>query len=119
VKASDQDIKALFDRMNQHVERGGDIPFGVFGMLPGHVPEIVDGLAGPVACSDLEVVLFPDSPGRMAFFCNRIGCLCTPCRDDMEGEYPEYCPELCEMYGVDVDDEDMELLYDGDDFGDY
>lgn len=66
----------------------------------------------PFSCSDLE--LYIGDRSSIGFFCGRLGCLCSCCREDMEGEYPTYCPDPEEIFDV-YEDED---LYDEEDYED-
>lgn len=57
----------------------------------------------PFGCPDLEVYIWgpektKDGKAHVAWFCGRIGCLCSCCREDMEGEYPNYCPDPDELF---------------------
>lgn len=44
----------------------------------------------PFSCLHLELYIWES--GSVAYFCDKIGCLCSPCREDLEGKYPSYCP---------------------------
>lgn len=60
----------------------------------------------PFSCADLH--LLPTEGGGIIFMCGRIGCLCSPARGDLTGDYPEYCPpeDYLERLAWDWDDED-------------
>jgi len=68
----------------------------------------------PFGCSDLELYVWhkdetEDGLNHVAYFCSRLGCLCTCAREDVPGEensYPNYCPNLDEMFWDDSYDED-------------
>ena len=49
----------------------------------------------PFGCPHLEMYLWgiPSNPPVVGWFCDILGCICDPCRSDMEGEYPTSCPD--------------------------
>jgi len=65
----------------------------------------------PFGCPDLELYVWPpnkDGSQSVAYFCGRVGCLCSCCREDMDGEYPSYCPDPDELdFEYDAEDDDF------------
>lgn len=65
----------------------------------------------PFGCPDLELyscVWPPNKDGSqsVAYFCGRVGCLCSCCTEDMDGEYPAYCPGPDELdFEYDAEDD--------------
>jgi len=62
---------------------------GCMGMKTTQTEKLKE-IPKPFSCPDLELYIW-DS-GAVAFFCERLGCLCSCCREDLQGEYPNYCP---------------------------
>lgn len=65
----------------------------------------------PFGCPDLFVHPFFEKKQlkSVAWFCNRLGCLCSCCREDFTKpteEYPKYCPDPFEEYCL--EDEEWE-----------
>ena len=87
-------------------EESKKVVAGVLGLKAG---ALMGNVSKPFGCEDLEFILYEDQ--RVAWFCGRIGCLCTPCREDMEGTYPDYCPpsDALErsLYLPDYEEEDI------------
>ena len=67
--------------------------------------ELLNQIPRPFSCPDLEVYIFDSK--SVAFFCERIGCLCSCCREDLEGIYPSYCPDPEEVFDIYEDYEDI------------
>lgn len=64
-------------------------------------------LPKPFSCTDLEFV--PTEGGGIVWFCGRLGCLCSPAREDLEGDYPTFCPDPDERFWMDdYEDEDAD-----------
>lgn len=68
----------------------------------------------PFGCPDLFIQ--PTSKNSVIWFCDRVGCICSCCREDMNKEnekYPNYCPpkEGFEPCGCIDDPEDFEDEY--------
>ncbi len=61
----------------------------------------------PWGCPRLEVYIWSGDgkPASFGFFCDICGCICEPCRADMDGTYPEACPEEGES-SLDEDEEE-------------
>jgi hypothetical protein len=86
------------------------------GTLGARVGNLTKDLPMPFGCPDLEIVFFQG--GAIAYFCGRLGCLCSPLREDFDGDYPDCCPPEGYLdYGPpDNDDEDeYDDNYDDDD----
>lgn len=74
-------------------------------------------LPKPFSCPDLEFV--PTEGGGIVWFCGRIGCLCSPVREDLEGDYPDFCPDPDELYYGGEDDWDDDYADPEDYYQDY
>lgn len=67
----------------------------------------------PFGCPDLFVnpCIEDGKLSSVIWFCDRVGCLCSCCREDMDSpkeEYPTYCPSRSEFHHYGEEDEDWE-----------
>lgn len=65
----------------------------------------------PFGCADLFVnpCIEGDKLVSVVWFCDRVGCICSCCREDMDSpkeEYPIYCPSRSEVhyYGKELEE---------------
>lgn len=86
---------------------------GMIGMKTTQVDKLKT-IPMPFGCPDLELYVWSpkessDGKWHVAYFCGRIGCLCSPCREDMEETYPSYCPDPDELFfNYDPEDDPLE-----------
>jgi len=84
---------------------------GAIGMKTLQIDKLKE-IPMPFGCPDLELYVWSpkeskDGKWYVAYFCSRVGCLCAPAREDMEGEYPSYCPDPNEIYMSEEEYEDF------------
>jgi len=86
----------------QHEET---IVSGIIGQKTTQIEKLKE-IPMPFGCPDLELYVWSpqetkDGKWAVAYFCGRVGCLCSPCREDFDETYPSYCPEDNEFTSFD------------------
>lgn len=100
--ACKQYLQLFFDtKQDEYIKRGiwefGENKDKCLGLTSKRILEAK--LPMPFGCPDLFIQPCIDDKGKLTgvvWFCDRIGCICSCCREDLTApneEYPIYCPE--------------------------
>lgn len=91
--------EAFFKRLDELAKNNDPrVTKGVMGAL---MNDTCSDLPFPFSCKSLEIRLWPDGKASIAYFCHEVGCLCSPCRDDLMDDFrceSWSCPLLDEIY---------------------